>query len=93
MARMLQFTLYLLLVTSFTLIGLYTMMMIEKDYVWRLTIKSKKGVCKDILKDMVEMGKGVQHPTRGLFLRDPALCQDEATMAALPSYIFDIKAR
>jgi vacuolar protein sorting-associated protein 35 len=33
-------------------------------------IKSKKGVCKDILKDMVEMGKGVQHPTRGLFLRD-----------------------
>ena len=44
MARMLQFTLYLLLVTSFTLIGLYTMMMIEKDYVWRLTIKSKKGV-------------------------------------------------
>lgn len=33
-------------------------------------IKSKKGVCKDILKDMVEMGKGVQHPTRGLFLRN-----------------------
>ena len=33
-------------------------------------IKSKKSVCKDILKDMVEMGKGVQHPMRGLFLRN-----------------------
>ena len=33
-------------------------------------IKSKQSVCKDILKDMVEMGKGVQHPMRGLFLRN-----------------------
>ena len=32
-------------------------------------IKSKEALAKDVLKDMVEMAKGVQHPTRGLFLR------------------------
>eukprot|EP01013_Petalomonas_cantuscygni_P002141 TRINITY_DN12170_c0_g1_i1.p1 TRINITY_DN12170_c0_g1~~TRINITY_DN12170_c0_g1_i1.p1 ORF type:complete len:853 (+),score=245.41 TRINITY_DN12170_c0_g1_i1:157-2715(+) len=32
-------------------------------------IKSKSAPAKDILKDLVEMCKGVQHPTRGLFLR------------------------
>ena len=32
-------------------------------------IKSKEGVAKEILKDMVEMCAGVQHPLRGLFLR------------------------
>eukprot|EP01059_Diplonema_ambulator_P011211 TRINITY_DN21172_c1_g1_i1.p1 TRINITY_DN21172_c1_g1~~TRINITY_DN21172_c1_g1_i1.p1 ORF type:complete len:822 (+),score=367.38 TRINITY_DN21172_c1_g1_i1:42-2468(+) len=32
-------------------------------------IKSKEAPAKDILKDLVEMCKGVQHPTRGLFLR------------------------
>ena len=32
-------------------------------------IKSKEAPAKDVLKDMVEMCKGVQHPTRGLFLR------------------------
>lgn len=32
-------------------------------------IKSKRAPAKDILRDMVEMCKGVQHPTRGLFLR------------------------
>eukprot|EP00339_Tiarina_fusa_P013002 CAMPEP_0117011558 /NCGR_PEP_ID=MMETSP0472-20121206/9917_1 /TAXON_ID=693140 ORGANISM="Tiarina fusus, Strain LIS" /NCGR_SAMPLE_ID=MMETSP0472 /ASSEMBLY_ACC=CAM_ASM_000603 /LENGTH=766 /DNA_ID=CAMNT_0004714405 /DNA_START=22 /DNA_END=2320 /DNA_ORIENTATION=+ len=33
-------------------------------------IKSKEAPAKDVLKDMVEMCKGVQHPTRGLFLRN-----------------------
>eukprot|EP01027_Heterolobosea_sp_BB2_P019881 GEZU01028019.1.p1 GENE.GEZU01028019.1~~GEZU01028019.1.p1 ORF type:complete len:796 (-),score=288.15 GEZU01028019.1:122-2509(-) len=33
-------------------------------------IKSKEAPAKDILKDLVEMAKGVQHPTRGLFLRN-----------------------
>ena len=32
-------------------------------------IKTKEAPAKDILKDLVEMCKGVQHPTRGLFLR------------------------
>eukprot|EP01012_Entosiphon_sulcatum_P012165 TRINITY_DN17599_c0_g1_i2.p1 TRINITY_DN17599_c0_g1~~TRINITY_DN17599_c0_g1_i2.p1 ORF type:complete len:727 (+),score=193.00 TRINITY_DN17599_c0_g1_i2:28-2181(+) len=33
-------------------------------------IKSRQADPKDILKDLVEMCKGVQHPTRGLFLRN-----------------------
>ena len=37
-------------------------------------IRSKEAHAKDILKDLVEMCKGVQHPTRGLFLRS-YLCQ------------------
>ena len=32
-------------------------------------IHSKEVPAKDVLKDLVEMCKGVQHPTRGLFLR------------------------
>jgi hypothetical protein len=32
-------------------------------------IKSKEVPAKDVLRDMVEMCKGVQHPVRGLFLR------------------------
>jgi hypothetical protein len=32
-------------------------------------IKSKEGPAKVVLTDLVEMCKGVQHPTRGLFLR------------------------
>eukprot|EP01122_Echinamoeba_exundans_P013537 TRINITY_DN5923_c0_g2_i1.p1 TRINITY_DN5923_c0_g2~~TRINITY_DN5923_c0_g2_i1.p1 ORF type:complete len:827 (-),score=251.60 TRINITY_DN5923_c0_g2_i1:18-2384(-) len=32
-------------------------------------IRSKKAPAKDVLKDLVEMCRGVQHPTRGLFLR------------------------
>eukprot|EP00735_Rhodelphis_limneticus_P007484 TRINITY_DN2003_c0_g1::TRINITY_DN2003_c0_g1_i1::g.21885::m.21885 TRINITY_DN2003_c0_g1::TRINITY_DN2003_c0_g1_i1::g.21885 ORF type:complete len:790 (+),score=289.63,sp/F4I0P8/VP35B_ARATH/49.30/0.0,Vps35/PF03635.12/1e-271,LOH1CR12/PF10158.4/2,LOH1CR12/PF10158.4/1.4e+02 TRINITY_DN2003_c0_g1_i1:43-2370(+) len=32
-------------------------------------IRSKEAPAKDILKDIVEMSKGVQHPQRGLFLR------------------------
>ena len=33
-------------------------------------IKSNEGSRRDILKDMVEMCRGVQHPLRGLFLRN-----------------------
>ena len=33
-------------------------------------IESKESACKDILKDLVEMCRGVQHPMRGLFLRN-----------------------
>jgi hypothetical protein len=33
-------------------------------------IQSKEAPAKDILKDVVEMCKGVQHPMRGLFLRN-----------------------
>eukprot|EP00761_Pharyngomonas_kirbyi_P013948 gb/GECH01013978.1/.p1 GENE.gb/GECH01013978.1/~~gb/GECH01013978.1/.p1 ORF type:complete len:810 (+),score=182.39 gb/GECH01013978.1/:1-2430(+) len=32
-------------------------------------VRSKEAPAKDILADLVEMCKGVQHPTRGLFLR------------------------
>ncbi|GMH03284.1 hypothetical protein Nepgr_005123 [Nepenthes gracilis] len=37
-------------------------------------IKTKEAPAKDILKDLVEMCRGVQHPIRGLFLRS-YLCQ------------------
>ncbi|KMS99777.1 hypothetical protein BVRB_1g020710 [Beta vulgaris subsp. vulgaris] len=37
-------------------------------------IKSKEASCKDLLKDLVEMCRAVQHPIRGLFLRS-YLCQ------------------
>lgn len=33
-------------------------------------IKSKEATAKDVLRDLVEMCRGVQHPTRGLFLRN-----------------------
>ena len=33
-------------------------------------IRSKEAAATDILKDLVEMSKGVQHPMRGLFLRN-----------------------
>ena len=39
-----------------------------------LYIRSKEAKAKEILKDLVELCKGVQHPTRGLFLRS-YLCQ------------------
>jgi vacuolar protein sorting-associated protein 35 len=32
-------------------------------------IRSKEAPAKEVLKDLVEMCKGVQHPTRGLFIR------------------------
>ncbi|GAB2219778.1 hypothetical protein Droror1_Dr00007415 [Drosera rotundifolia] len=37
-------------------------------------IRTKEAPAKDILKDLVEMSRGVQHPIRGLFLRN-YLCQ------------------
>ncbi|CAO2833808.1 unnamed protein product [Amaranthus hypochondriacus] len=37
-------------------------------------IKAKEASCKNILKDLVEMCRAVQHPIRGLFLRS-YLCQ------------------
>lgn len=36
-------------------------------------VKSKQVPTKDILKDLVEMCRGVQHPLRGLFLRNHLL--------------------
>lgn len=33
-------------------------------------IKSNEGSRKDMLRDLVEMCRGVQHPLRGLFLRN-----------------------
>ena len=33
-------------------------------------IKSQQSSRKDIMKDLVEMCRGVQHPLRGLFLRN-----------------------
>lgn len=44
-------------------------------------IKAHRAPAKDILKDLVEMCKGVQHPTRGLFVRN-YLCT--ATKNRLP---------
>jgi vacuolar protein sorting-associated protein 35 len=32
-------------------------------------IKSKEAPAKDVLKDLVEMCRSIQHPLRGLFLR------------------------
>jgi vacuolar protein sorting-associated protein 35 len=32
-------------------------------------IKLKEAPARDVLRDLVEMCRGVQHPTRGLFLR------------------------
>ena len=44
-------------------------------------IKVKEGSRKDILKDLVEMCRGVQHPLRGLFLRNYLL---QSTKNQLP---------
>ncbi|KAH8098422.1 hypothetical protein JL720_1365 [Aureococcus anophagefferens] len=42
-------------------------------------IKSRQAPAKDILNDLVEMAKGVQHPMRGLFLRNylAQACKDK----------------
>lgn len=32
-------------------------------------IRSKEAPAKDVLKDLIEMCRGIQHPVRGLFLR------------------------
>jgi hypothetical protein len=44
-------------------------------------IKSNEMSRKDILKDLVEMCRGVQHPIRGLFLRNYLL---QCTKNSLP---------
>ncbi|CAG7838063.1 unnamed protein product [Allacma fusca] len=44
-------------------------------------IKAKPILCRDVLKDMVEMCRGVQHPLRGLFLRNYLL---QCTRNVLP---------
>ena len=49
-------------------------------------IKANEGSRRDILKDMVEMCRGVQHPLRGLFLRNYLL---QCTRNYLPDSITD----
>lgn len=44
-------------------------------------IKGKEASTKDLLKDLVEMCRGVQHPLRGLFLRNYLL---QSTRNMLP---------
>jgi len=44
-------------------------------------IKLKPAACETILKDLVEMCRGVQHPLRGLFLRNYLL---QCTKNVLP---------
>lgn len=44
-------------------------------------VKAKEASRKDILKDLVEMCRGVQHPLRGLFLRNYLL---QSTKNMLP---------
>jgi len=44
-------------------------------------VKCKEGGAKDVLTDLVEMARGVQHPTRGLFLRT---FLSQASRAILP---------
>ena len=48
-------------------------------------IKVKEGIKKDILKDLVEMCRGVQHPLRGLFLRNYLLQCTRNHLPDLPS--------
>jgi vacuolar protein sorting-associated protein 35 len=43
-------------------------------------IKSKEAPAKEILKDLVEMCRGVQHPIRGLFLRNYLLTQTKSML-------------
>lgn len=60
-------------------------------YIWKLRyllitvgavyIKAKEASRRDILKDLVEMCRGVQHPLRGLFLRNYLL---QSTRNMLP---------
>ena len=45
-------------------------------------IKSKEAPAKEILKDLVEMYRGVQHPIRGLFLRNYLLTMSKVTRPA-----------
>jgi len=43
---------------------LYLMVTVGAAY-----IETKEATAKEILKDLIEMAKGIQHPMRGLFLR------------------------
>ncbi|KAG1664616.1 hypothetical protein FOA52_004491 [Chlamydomonas sp. UWO 241] len=54
-----------------------------------LYIKSKEAKAKEILKDLVELCKGVQHPTRGLFLR-AYLCQRSKAQAQQIASLVDV---
>jgi len=49
-------------------------------------IKSLQAPAKDILKDLVEMCRGVQHPLRGLFLRNylSQMCKDKLPDVGTP---------
>ena len=48
-------------------------------------IKSKEAPAKEILKDLVEMCRGVQHPIRGLFLRNYLLTQSKSMLPDIGS--------
>ncbi|KAG1347523.1 vacuolar protein sorting-associated protein 35B [Cocos nucifera] len=63
---------------SFSVIDLYELVQHAGNILPRLYllctvgsvyIKSKEAPAKDVLKDLVEMCRGIQHPVRGLFLR------------------------
>ena len=47
-------------------------------------IKSKESPCKDILFDLVEMCRGVQHPLKGLFLRNYLLSSTKELLPVGP---------
>ncbi len=49
-------------------------------------IKSGEQSRRDVLKDLVEMARGVQHPLRGLFLRNYLL---QCTRGLLPDQTDD----
>ncbi|KAF2306288.1 hypothetical protein GH714_016296 [Hevea brasiliensis] len=54
-----------------SIIDLYELVQHAGNILPRLSvyIKSKEAPAKDVLKDLVEMCRGIQHPVRGLFLR------------------------
>ena len=52
-------------------------------------IKNNELSRRDILKDLVEMCRGVQHPLRGLFLRNYLL---QCTKNVLPDHEEDVTA-
>ena len=51
-------------------------------------MKAKEASRKDIIRDLVEMCRGVQHPLRGLFLRNYLL---QSTRNQLPDVQDDEK--
>merc|ERR1712166_1071247 len=54
-------------------------------------IESKESACKDILRDLVEMCRGVQHPLRGLFLRNYLLqCTRNVLPDALDQMVHEV---